>query len=190
MISENPSLQEILSVIKNGIDVGEFIVSGLTGLTPEILGQAIREWQDPLMIVEWLKLENPFISVVAKSLFRSNWERVEYVLIDGDFLYREIAKDKEKKTLLDTQRGMAWLNYVRRRSYEYYFFYTWGKKCPRCAKNMERKKTKGVSNVADEIYLCKCGYIIPIIDAGSTYYENQGHNRSTLQLSAPTKLEV
>ncbi len=186
MISENPSLQEILSVIKNGVDVGEFIVSGLTGLTPEILGQAIQEWQDPLMIVEWLKLENPFISVVAKTLFRSNWERVEYVLVDGDFLYVEIAKDKAKKILLDTHRGMAWLNYVKRRSYEYYFFYTWGKKCPRCAKNMERKKTKCVSNVTDEIYLCKCGYIIPIFDAGSTYYDNQGHNRSTLRLGAPT----
>jgi hypothetical protein len=184
VLSENPSLQEILSFVKNGIDVGEFIVSGLANLTPEILGQSIREWHDPLIIAEQLKLENPIVSVLAKPIFRHNWERVEYVLTDSDFLYRELTKDKQKKLLLDTQRGISWLNYTRHRSYEYYYWYTWGKKCPRCAKNMERKKTKCMSNITDEIYLCKCGYTIPIFNMGSTYYEN-GHNSITLQLTTP-----
>jgi hypothetical protein len=183
----DPSFQEIISIIRNGVDVGELTVRGLTSLTPEILGQSIREWQDPLLIVEWLKLENPFIAVIAKPIFRSHWEHVEFVLTDGEFLYNEVVKDKDKKKLLDTPRGTAWLNYVRRRSYEYYFWYTWGKKCPRCAKNMDRIKTKDVRNITNEIYLCKCKYKIPIFDEVSTYHENQGN---ALQLGASTTVMV
>lgn len=186
MLSQNPSLQEIVSVIKSGTNAGELIVLGLTILTPEILSQAIREWQDPIMIAEWLKLEHPIVAVFAKYRFREDWERVEYVLTDGNFLYNEITKDKDKKKLIDTPRGMAWLKYVRCRSYEYYFWYTWGKKCPRCAKDMDRKKTKCVSTT-NEIYLCKCGYIIPIFDEVSTYHESRGN---TLQLGASTTVMV
>jgi hypothetical protein len=184
LLNLDPSIQEIISVIKNGIDVGELTVRGLTSLTPEILGQAIQEWQDPIMIAEWLKLENPFVALIAKSIFKTNWDRVEYVLTDSDFLYNEIAKDKDKKILLDTPRGTAWLNYVRRRSHEYYYWYAWGKKCPRCERNMERKKTKCVSSVSNEIYLCKCGYTIPIFDE-EIMRSSHGRYNSTLQLSAP-----
>lgn len=134
------------------------------------------------MVAEYLQLENPLVGVIAKSLFRSNWEHVEYVLTDCDFLYIEITKDKNKKKLLDTPRGTAWLNYVRRRCYEYYFWYAWGKKCPRCAKQMERKKTKCVSKVADEVYLCKCGYVIPIFDAANTYQEQPYQDKDVINL--------
>lgn len=181
-----PSIPEILSVIKNGIDVGELTVLGLTSLTPEILEEAIRDWQDPIMVAEYLKLENPFVAAIAKSLFRSNWENVEFVLTNRDFLYNEICKDKNKKKLLDTARGTAWLNYVRRRCYEYYFWYAWGKKCPRCAKQMERKKTKCVSKVAEEVYLCKCGYIIPIFDAANTYQEPSDQDQAVINLKSLT----
>ena len=177
----DPSIQEIVSIIKSGVDVGELITRGLTHLTPEILDRAIRDWQDPIMVSQWLKLENPVVAFLAKSLFRSHWERVEFVLTDGDFLYSEIIKDNDKKKILDTPRGMAWLNYTRRRSYEYYFWYTWGKKCPRCSKDMDRIKTKCASNLTSEIYLCKCGYTIPIFDIASTH-EHKIQNNEVMQL--------
>jgi hypothetical protein len=152
------------SFIQNGINVGELTVLGLTNLTPELLAVAINEWQDPIIVAEYFHIENPILAVFAKPIFRENWEHVEFVLTDSEYLYNQITKDPLKKRILDTPRGIAWINYVKRRCHEYYFWYTWGKKCPRCAKDMERKKGKQARMITNEAYICKCGYILPIFD--------------------------
>jgi len=97
----------------------------LTELTPEMLSDSVREWSDPLVLVEYMNLENPVIKVVAKLILKKYWERAEYILTDPLEIYNQIAKDPVKKKILDTDRGRKWLTYVRKRCYDYYYDYTW-----------------------------------------------------------------
>ncbi len=97
----------------------------MTELTPEMLSDSVREWRDPLVLAEYMNLENPVIKVVAKLILNKYWERVEYILTDPCELYNQIARDPEKKKILDTDRGRKWLTYVRKRCYDYYYDYTW-----------------------------------------------------------------
>lgn len=93
-----------------------------------MLEEAILEWRDPLELAEYLNLENPLVKFVAKTLLKKYWDKVEHTLSDPMELYNQIAKDPEKKKLLDTARGRKWLTYVRRRCYDYYYNYTWNQK--------------------------------------------------------------
>lgn len=126
------SLQEIIREIThlNEESVPRWIAKGLNSLTPEMLEKAILEWQDPLLLVEYLHLENPAVKFVAVTyILKPYWERVKETLNDDPWiLYDQIARDPEKKKMLDTPKGREWLNYVRKRSYQYYYEYTWGKK--------------------------------------------------------------
>ena len=97
----------------------------MTELTPQMLAESVREWRDPLVLAEYMNLENPVIKVVAKLILNKYWERVEYILTDPWELYNQIARDPEKKKILDTDRGRKWLTYVRTRCYDYYYDYTW-----------------------------------------------------------------
>lgn len=125
------SLQEIVWEIThiNEESVPRWIAKGLNSLTPEMLEKAILEWQDPLLLAGYLHLENPAVKFVAVTyILKPYWERAEKTLNDPWELYNQIAMDPEKKKLLDTERGRAWLNYVRKRCYDYYYEYTWGKR--------------------------------------------------------------
>lgn len=126
------SLREIIYEIThiNEESVPRWIAKGLISLTPEMLEKAILDWEDPLLLAEYLHLENPAVKFVAVNyILKPYWERVKKTLNDDPWeLYNQIAMDPEKKKLLDTPRGRAWLNYVRKRSYQYYYNYAWGKK--------------------------------------------------------------
>ena len=97
----------------------------MTELTPQMLAESVREWRDPLVLAEYMNLENPVIKVVAKLVLKKYWERAEYILTDPWELYNQISKDPEKKKILDTDRGRKWLTYVRIRCEDYFFNYTW-----------------------------------------------------------------
>ncbi len=129
-MSSTPRITEIIYEISHLDDrsVERWMVKGLTSLTPEMLDKAIREWQDPLLLAEYLNLENPLVKLVAKTLLKRYWETVDATLSDPWELYNQIAKDPVKKKLLDTPRGRQWISYVRKRCYEYYYNYAWGKK--------------------------------------------------------------
>lgn len=124
------SLREIIYEITHISEesVPRWIAKGVSNLTPEMLETAILEWQDPLLLADYLHLENPAVKFVARTyILKPFWERVKKTLNDEPLeLYNLIAKDPEKKKLLDTERGRAWLNYVRKRCYRYYYGYTWG----------------------------------------------------------------
>ncbi|MBU0777999.1 hypothetical protein KKF82_07055 [Patescibacteria group bacterium] len=126
-MSSTPSIPEIIHEISHLDDhsIERWIVIGLTELTPQMLAESVREWRDPLVLAEYMNLENPVIKVVAKLILNKYWERVEYILTDPWELYNQIARDPEKKKILDTDRGRKWLTYVRTRCYDYYFDYTW-----------------------------------------------------------------
>ena len=126
-MSSTPSIPEIIHEISHLDDhsIERWIVIGLTELTPEMLLDSVREWRDPLVLAEYMNLENPVIKVVAKLILNKYWERVEYILTDPCELYNQIARDPEKKKILDTDRGRKWLTYVRKRCYDYYYDYTW-----------------------------------------------------------------
>jgi len=126
-VSSTPSIPEIIHEIthldENSIE--RWIVIGLTELTPEMLAESIREWRDPLILAEYMNLENPLIKTVARLILKKYWERAEYILTDPWEIYNQIAKDPEKKKILDTDRGRKWITYVRKRCYDYYYDYTW-----------------------------------------------------------------
>lgn len=91
-----------------------------------MLEKAVNEWQDPLLLSEYLHLENPAVKWVAVTfVLNPYWEKIEFVLTDPLELYNHISKDQEKKKILDTERGRKWLTYVRKRCYDYYYNYTW-----------------------------------------------------------------
>lgn len=117
--------QEVLYELRHGVDIEHWIIKGLTSLTPELLERAILEWQDPLALAEYLHLENKFVKFFVRTLLKEHWDRVERTLVDPWELYKQIAKDLEKKKLLDTPQGRKWLTYVRKRCYNYYYDYTW-----------------------------------------------------------------
>lgn len=119
------AVQEVLYELKHGVDIEHWIVKGLTSLTPDLLESAILEWQDPLGLADYLHLENRFVKFFVRTLLKEHWERVEHTLVDPWELYNQIARDPEKKKLLDTPQGRKWLTYVRRRCYNYYYDYTW-----------------------------------------------------------------
>lgn len=122
-----PSISEIVHEIVHLDDssIERWTIQGLVSLTPEMLETAIREWQDPLSLAEYLNLENPMVRMVAKTLLKKYWEKVEIILTDPWELYNNIAEDPAKKELLDTPRGREWLSYVRKRCYDYFYDYTW-----------------------------------------------------------------
>lgn len=126
-MSSTPSIPEIIHEISHLDDnsIERWIVLGLTELTPQMLAESVREWRDALVLAEYMNLENPVIKAVAKLILKKYWERAEYILTDPLELYNQIAKDPEKKKILDTDRGRKWLTYVRKRCYDYYFDYTW-----------------------------------------------------------------
>jgi hypothetical protein len=174
-------IAEIMNI--NEETVPKWIAQGLVSLTPETLELAINEWQDPLMIAEYLNLENIIIKNLAtRIILKPLWERVEFTLKDPWELYIQISRNQQKKKLLDTPRGRAWLSYVRERVYEYIFYYTWGRKCPLCGGEMVRRKTevdlkvigklkqklrKAPATIVHEDYVCNsCGNIIPTVPTG------------------------
>lgn len=126
-MSSTPSITEIIHEITHLDDnsINRWIVKGLTNLTPTMLEEAVRDWQDPLKLAEYLNLENTMVKLVAKTLLKRHWERIEYILTDPWELYNQIARDPAKKKILDTERGRNWLTYVRKRCYDYYYNYTW-----------------------------------------------------------------
>lgn len=151
-----PSIREILHEIRNLNEesIPQWIAKGVNSLTPEMLEKAIMENQDPLLIAGYLNLENPLIKIVAKTLLKTHWERIHFTFKDHWELYNQVSKDPEKKKLLDTPVGQAWLIYVRERCNEYYYIYTWDK-CPRCKSQMDHQKTKSGGGT----YICrKCGH--------------------------------
>jgi len=97
----------------------------LTELTPELLEEYIRDWHDPLELTNYMNLENPIVKPFAKLILKKYWERAEYILTDPWELYNQIAKDPEKKKIIDTPQGRKWLTYVRVRCEDYFFNYTW-----------------------------------------------------------------
>ena len=126
-MSSTPSIPEIIHEISHLDDhsIERWIIIGLTELTPEMLSDSVREWRDPLVLAEYMNLENPVIKVVAKLILKKYWERAEYILTDPLEIYNQIARDPEKKKILDTDRGRKWLTYVRKRCYDFYYDYTW-----------------------------------------------------------------
>lgn len=122
-----PNILQVIHEIRNLNDtsIERWIVSGLTSLTPELLEDSIREWRDPLTLVEFLNLENPLVKHAARLVLKTYWERAEHILTDPWELYNQIARDPKKKELLDTVRGREWLTYVRIRCENYFFNYTW-----------------------------------------------------------------
>ncbi len=122
-----PSISEIVHEIVHLDDssIERWTIRGLVSLTPEMLETAIREWQDPLSLAEYLNLENPMVKMVAKTLLKKYWEKVDVILTDPWELYNNIAEDPAKKELLDTPRGREWLSFVRKRCYDYFYDYTW-----------------------------------------------------------------
>lgn len=135
-----------------------WIAEGLNSLTPEMLAVAIDEWQDPLLIAQFLNLESPVVKPLAIAfVLKPYWEQIELVMKDQNGLYNELSADPVKKKLLDTPRGKAWLRYVRERCYEYLRYYTWPRECPRCKSVMERKKVKADRSNGSEpfdVYIC------------------------------------
>lgn len=123
-----PSISDITHAIKN-LNEGnaELLISeGLTKLTPEMLEKAVKEWQDPLLLSEYLHLDNPAVKWVAKTfVLIPYWDRIDHTLTDPWELYNQISKDPAKKKILDTDRGRRWLTYARNRCYSYYYNYTW-----------------------------------------------------------------
>ncbi|MDD3813249.1 MAG: hypothetical protein PHZ02_01275 [Desulfocapsaceae bacterium] len=123
-----PTIQEILFEIRHLNDensIQRWITNGLTSLTPDLLEKAIMEWQDPLLVVEYLNLDNTLIKIIAKIFIKNNWDRIEPIFTDKWLLYNHISKDLQKKQLLDTPKGREWLSYVRRRCYSYFYKYAW-----------------------------------------------------------------
>lgn len=123
-----PSIRETLFEIRHLNDessIQRWIAKGLTSLTPETLEKAIMEWQDPLLLAEYLNLENPAIKLVAKIFIRNKWERIEPIFIEPWLLYNYISKDPQKKALLDTAQGRKWLIYVQKRCFLYFRDYAW-----------------------------------------------------------------
>lgn len=130
-----------------------WIAQGLNSLTPEMLAAAIEEWQDPLLLVQYLNLESPVVKPLAIFfVLKPYWERIEQTMKDQNGLYCELSADPIKKKLLDTPRGKAWLRYVSERCYEYIRYYTWPRECPRCESEMERKKVKAARSNGSEPY--------------------------------------
>ena len=66
-----------------------------------------------------------FKNFLEKLILKKYWERAEYILTDPLEIYNQIARDPEKKKILDTDRGRKWLTYVRKRCYDFYYDYTW-----------------------------------------------------------------
>lgn len=123
-----PSISDILFEIRHLNDetsIQRWISQGLTSLTPETLETAIMEWQDPLLLVEYLNLEHPLVKPLAWYFIRTKWERIEPIFKDKMLLYSHISEDPKKKELLDTCRGRGWLTYVRNRCYAYFYKYAW-----------------------------------------------------------------
>lgn len=145
-----PTAKEVVCGLYN-IDedsAPRWLAQGLNSLTPEMLAKAIDEWQDPLLLVEYLNLENPVVRPLAIIfVLKPYWERIEQTMKDQTGLYCEISTDPAKKKLLDTPRGKAWLRYVSARCYEYLRYYTWPRKCPQCESEMKR---------SCDTYTCNC----------------------------------
>lgn len=123
-----PEIREILYEIRHLKDessIQRWITKGLTSLTSETLEKAIMEHQDPLLVAEYLNLNNPLIKIVAKVFIRNNWERIEPIFKNPLMLYNHISQDPQKKQLLDTAQGREWLTYVRKRCYSYFYKYAW-----------------------------------------------------------------
>lgn len=150
-----PTVKEVIRELYN-IDedsAAGWIAQGLNSLTPEMLAAAIDEWQDPLLLVQYLNLESPVVKPLAIFfVLKPYWERIELVMKDQNGLYSELSADPVKKKLLDTPRGKAWLRYVSERCYEYLRYYTWHRKCPQCTSEMERKKVKAAGLNGSEPY--------------------------------------
>jgi len=153
-----PTVKEIIRELYN-IDedsAAGWIAQGLNSLTPEMLEAAIYEWQDPLLLVQYLNLESPIVKPVAIFfVLKPYWERIEQVMKDQNGLYCELSTDPIKKKILDTPRGKAWLRYVSERCYEYIRYYTWPRECPLCRSEMERKN--------DAYICCHCKYTIKAV---------------------------
>lgn len=160
-----PTVKEVIRELYN-IDedsAPEWIAQGLNSLTPEMLAEAIEEWQDPLLLAQYLNLESPIVRPLAiMFVLKPYWERIEQAMKDQNGLYLELSRDPAKKELLDTPRGKAWLKYVSERCYEYIRYYTWPRECPRCKSEMQRKKVKAAQSNGSELYdayicnRCKC----------------------------------
>lgn len=91
-----------------------------------MLETAVNEWQDPLLLTEYLHLENPGVKWFAiRFVLKPYWERIDKVLSDPWELYNQISKDPVKKKILDTDRGRKWITYVRNRCYTYFYNYVW-----------------------------------------------------------------
>ncbi len=157
------NMPTIKEVIRGLSDINEetaprWIAQGLSSLTPEMLGKAIDEWQDPLLLVNYLCLDSPIVKPLAVMfVLKPYWEQIEQVMTDQNRLYSEISRDPAKKKLLDTPRGKAWLGYVRERCYEYLRYYIWARECPLCNSEMERKKLKvtGLNGTSShDAYVC------------------------------------
>lgn len=157
-----PTVKEIIRGLYN-IDedsAAGWIAQGLNSLTPEMLAQAIDEWQDPLLLVEYLNLESPVVKPLAIFfVLKPFWERIEQTMKDQNGLYSELSADPVKKKMLDTPRGKAWLRYVGERCFEYLRYYTWSRECPLCTSEMERKKVSSY-----DAYICgHCKYTIKAV---------------------------
>lgn len=156
-----PTVKEVIRELYN-IDedsAAGWIAQGLNSLTPEMLAAAIDEWQDPLLLVQYLNLESPVVKPLAIFfVLKPYWERIELVMKDQNGLYSELSADPVKKKLLDTPRGKAWLRYVSERCYEYLRYYTWHRECPICKSEMERKKVGSY-----DAYICKRKHTIKAV---------------------------
>ncbi len=151
MVSVREVIYEITHI--NEESVPRWIAKGINSLSPEMLEKAIMENQDPLLLAEYLNLENSFVKIAAKTLLKTYWELASFTFKDPQEVYNQLSKDPEKKKLLDTERGRAWLIYVRRRCNEYYYVYTWDK-CPVCRSTVQHHKGNGGG-----MYICeKCGH--------------------------------
>jgi len=124
-----PPIQDILFEIRHLNDetsIQRWVSKGLTSLTPETLEKAIMEWQDPLLLSEYLNLEHPVVKPFAWYFIRTNWKRIEPIFKDKLLLYNYISSDPQKKQMLDTDRGREYMTFIRNRCYLYIYKYAWG----------------------------------------------------------------